>query len=81
MAHSFNVNVSPHFLMELHIHITCAAPNALWVEHIPFLNRFVEEPLRIENGYAYPPETPGHSVAFHPQRSLPHLVETSSFPA
>ena len=80
MAHSFNVNVSPHFLMELHIHTTCAVPNALWVEHIPFLNRFVEEPLRIENGYAYPPETPGHGVAFHPERSRPYFVEASSFP-
>lgn len=80
MAHSFNVNVSPHFLMELHIHTTCAIPNALWVEHIPFLNRFVLEPLRIEDGYAYPPETPGHGLAFDPERSQPHLVETSSFP-
>ena len=80
LAHSFNVNISPHFLMELHIHTTCAVPNALWVEHIPFLNRFIEEPLRIEYGYAYPPEAPGHGVSFHPERSLPHLVETSSFP-
>jgi len=79
MAHSFNVNVSPHFLMELHIHTTCAVPNALWVEHIPFLNRFVVEPLRIEAGYAYPPETPGHGIVFDEEKSRPHLIETDSF--
>ncbi|MDA2924143.1 mandelate racemase/muconate lactonizing enzyme family protein [Acidobacteria bacterium AH-259-L09] len=80
MAHSFNVSVSPHFLMELHIHLACALPNALWVEHIPFLNRFVQEPLSVEEGYAFPPNRPGHGVLFNQQKSEPHLVETNSWP-
>ena len=80
MAHSFNVNVSPHFLMELHIQVTCGVPNALWVEHIPFLSRFVVEPLRIENGYAYPPATPGHGVALDEAKCAPHLIESNTWP-
>ena len=79
LAHSFNVNVSPHFLMELHIQVTCGVPNALWVEHIPFLSRFVADPLRIENGYAYPPATPGHGVVLDETKCAPHLIESSSW--
>jgi L-alanine-DL-glutamate epimerase-like enolase superfamily enzyme len=79
MANSFNVSVSPHFMMEMHIHLSCAVPNALWVEHIPFLNRFVVEPLRVEDGYAYPPQGPGHGVVFDAEKSRPHLVEQTTF--
>ena len=79
MAHGFNVDISPHFQMELHIHLACAAPNALWVEHIPILNRFLAQPLRIENGHAYPPQEPGHGVAFEQEKARPHLVESHTF--
>jgi len=79
LAHSFNVSVSPHFMMELHIHLVCATPNALFLEHIPFLDRFVENPLRIEGGNAYPPEQPGHGVVFDESKVSSHCVEKTSW--
>ena len=39
LAEAFNVKVAPHFLMELHVSLAAAVPNALYVEHIPQLHR------------------------------------------
>ena len=79
MANGFNVVVAPHFLMEFHTQMVCAVPNAIFAEHIPFLNRFVTEPLRVEDGFAYPSQQPGHGVRFDPAKVEPHLIETSSW--
>ena len=38
LAEAFNVAVCPHFLMELHVALCCAVPNARWVEYIPQLD-------------------------------------------
>jgi len=37
-AESLNLAVAPHFLMELHLQLVCACPNARWVEYIPQLD-------------------------------------------
>ena len=34
LAEAFNVKVAPHFLMELHVSLAAAIPNAGYVEHI-----------------------------------------------
>ena len=39
LAETFNVQVCPHFLMEIHLPLVCAVPNATWLEHIPQLDR------------------------------------------
>lgn len=80
LAQAFNVHVSPHFLMELHVHLSCAVPNALWVEHIPFLSRFVKEPLPVRSGFVTPPDRPGHGVEFDEEKCRPYLVEETSWP-
>ena len=79
LAHSFNSSVSPHLMMELHVHLVCAVPNALFVEHVPLLNRFLQHPLRIEEGYAIPSEQPGHGVAFDEKKISPYCLERSSW--
>ena len=38
IAEAFNMPVCPHFLMELHVGLCCAVPNARWVEYIPQLD-------------------------------------------
>ena len=43
LAETFNVPVCPHFLMELHVALCCAVPNARWVEYIPQLELPGEE--------------------------------------
>jgi L-alanine-DL-glutamate epimerase-like enolase superfamily enzyme len=64
LAESFNVVVCPHFLMELHVALCCAVPNARWVEYIPQLDSITERGMRIEQGYALPNQEPGLGIAW-----------------
>lgn len=56
MAECFNVAVCPHFLMELHIGLCAAVPNARWIEYIPQLASITTRGMQIENGHAVPNE-------------------------
>ena len=62
LAETFNTPVCPHFLMELHVGLCCAVPNARWVEYIPQLGRLTKRGMRIENGRAYPSSEPGLGI-------------------
>ncbi len=64
LAETFNVPVCPHFLMELHVSLCAAVPNARWVEYIPQIDSLTLEPMRIENGHAIPSDTPGLGIAW-----------------
>ena len=61
-AEAFNVQVAPHFLMELHVSLACAVPAGMYVEHIPQLDTVTRSRLLIEDGYVRPPETPGLGI-------------------
>ena len=62
LAEAFNVMVCPHFLMELHLPLVCAVPNAKWLEYIPQLDGITHGGLRIENGMAYISHDPGLGI-------------------
>lgn len=62
LAEAFNVKVAPHFLMELHVSLAAAIPNALYVEHIPQLRSLTHSEITIENGLALAPTTPGLGI-------------------
>jgi L-alanine-DL-glutamate epimerase-like enolase superfamily enzyme len=64
LAECFNTPVCPHFLMELHVALCAAVPNARWVEYIPQLDDITSEGMRIEGGYAVPSEAPGLGIAW-----------------
>lgn len=64
MAEAHNVTVCPHFLMELHLSLVCAIPNAKWLEYIPQLDLVTHAGIRIENGAALAPDTPGLGIAW-----------------
>ena len=61
-AEAFNVPLCPHFLMELHVSLVCAVPNAPWLEYIPQLGAITRRGMRTVDGRAYPPETPGLGI-------------------
>ncbi len=65
LAETFNVPVCPHFLMELHVSLCAAIPNARWVEYIPQIDSLTTEPMRIEDGHAIPPDAPGLGIAWN----------------
>jgi L-alanine-DL-glutamate epimerase-like enolase superfamily enzyme len=62
IAESFDLTVSPHFLMELHVSLACAVPNGKYVEYIPQLDELTTSSFQIENGMAVAPMTPGIGV-------------------
>ncbi|MFD8075969.1 mandelate racemase/muconate lactonizing enzyme family protein [Streptomyces sp. NPDC059718] len=61
-AEAFNVQVAPHFLMELHTSLACAVPPGMYVEHIPQLDAITRTPLTVVDGHVVPPETPGLGI-------------------
>src|ERR1700723_2713883 len=64
LAEAHNVAVCPHFLMELHVALCCAAPNSRWLEYIPQLDNLTTEPMRIRDGHAEPSEAPGLGISW-----------------
>ena len=62
LAEAFNVDISPHFLMEAHVSLCCAVPSSGWLEYIPQLTRIVNTEMKIENGYAYPSDDYGLGI-------------------
>ncbi|MEO1989770.1 MAG: mandelate racemase/muconate lactonizing enzyme family protein [Martelella sp.] len=64
MAECFNVAVAPHFLMELHVSLCTAVPNARWVEYIPQLDAITVHGMTIRAGRAVPSDEPGLGIAW-----------------
>ena len=62
MAEAFNVPVCPHFLMELHVSLVCAIPNAPWLEYIPQLDDITHSGMQMVDGYAIPSDEPGIGI-------------------
>ena len=62
LAESFNVQVCPHYLMELHLPLVCAVPNATWLEHIPWLEIITKSRVAFKDGYAIPSNQPGLGI-------------------
>ena len=59
LAESFNVPICPHFLMELHVSLCAAVPNAPWVEWIPQLDDITTSRMSVVDGAAAAPDAPG----------------------
>jgi L-alanine-DL-glutamate epimerase-like enolase superfamily enzyme len=68
--------VAPHFIPEIHVHLACAVPNALNLEYLPIFELLLEEPLRIHDGQAAPPDTPGHGMRFAERALNPYRART-----
>ncbi|GGP20125.1 mandelate racemase/muconate lactonizing enzyme family protein [Silvimonas iriomotensis] len=64
MAACHNLAVCPHFLMELHVSLCSAVPNAAWLEYIPQLDDVTARPIRITDGMATPPDEAGLGIAW-----------------
>ena len=65
LAEAFNVQVCPHFLMELHVSLAAAVPNGRYVEHIPQLRAITDGQLEIVDGHAVAPDHPGLGITWN----------------
>jgi L-alanine-DL-glutamate epimerase-like enolase superfamily enzyme len=65
LAEAHNLPVTSHGVHDLHVHLLAAVPNKSYLEAHGFgLERFIEHPLVIEDGFALAPDRPGHGVTF-----------------
>jgi L-alanine-DL-glutamate epimerase-like enolase superfamily enzyme len=65
LAEANNLPVTSHGVHDLHVHLLAAVPNRSYLEVHGFgLERLIEHPLSIADGFATAPERPGHGVAF-----------------
>jgi len=77
MAEAMNIVVCPHFLMELHVSLTCAVPNSWMLEYIPQLDAITTSRLDIREGSAHPPQTAGLGIDWDMQAIAAQTVAGS----
>jgi L-alanine-DL-glutamate epimerase-like enolase superfamily enzyme len=64
MAEHANIEVSPHFLPGLFVHLAAAAPNITWLEDFPLVEVVLAGlPEMNESGTIEPSTTPGHGLS------------------
>ena len=65
LAECFNLPVTSHGAHDVTVPLLAAVPNRSYLEAHGFgLDRYIAEPLRIEDGVAIAPDRPGHGIAF-----------------
>ncbi|MFC9062134.1 enolase C-terminal domain-like protein, partial [Streptomyces sp. NPDC057074] len=62
LAETFNVEVCPHFLMELHVSLVAAVSNGAYVEYIPQLRAVTRTEMVLRDGHAVAPDEPGIGI-------------------
>ena len=75
MAEIFDLPVVSHLATEVLAHAIAAAPNGIYVEHMPWtFGMFEEEPV-VEDGMIVLPQKPGLGITFDESRLKRHAVE------
>jgi L-alanine-DL-glutamate epimerase-like enolase superfamily enzyme len=65
LAESFNLPVTSHGAHDITVHLLAACPNRSYLEAHGFgLDRYIAQPLQIEDGFALAPDRPGHGIEF-----------------
>ena len=59
LADQANLQLAPHFAMEIHLHLAATYPREPWVEHFEWLNPLFNERLEIRDGRMWVPNRPG----------------------
>ncbi|WP_417248282.1 mandelate racemase/muconate lactonizing enzyme family protein [Celeribacter sp.] len=78
MAEAHNMAICPHFLMELHVSLVCAVPNAPWLEFIPQLDD-VAAPMARDGGMALAPTRAGLGIDWDHDKLASLTTEGSAF--
>jgi L-alanine-DL-glutamate epimerase-like enolase superfamily enzyme len=65
LAEAFNLPVTSHGAHDITVHLLAAAPNRSYLEAHGFgLDRYIAQPLAIQDGYAVAPDRAGHGIEF-----------------
>jgi L-alanine-DL-glutamate epimerase-like enolase superfamily enzyme len=65
LAEAFNLPVTSHGAHDITVHLLAACSNRSYLEAHGFgLDRYIEQPLVLEQGMAIAPARPGHGITF-----------------
>ncbi|MDN3520447.1 L-talarate/galactarate dehydratase [Halomonas ramblicola] len=67
LADQAGLQLAPHFVMEIHLHLCAAYPTQTWVEHFEWLEPLFEERLEIREGHMIVPDRPGLGLTLSEQ--------------
>lgn len=67
LAEHRNVQLAPHFAMEIHLHLAAAYPHEPWVEHFNWLYPLFNERLEISGGRMHLSGRPGLGITLSEQ--------------
>ncbi|WP_199439807.1 L-talarate/galactarate dehydratase [Umezawaea beigongshangensis] len=67
LAEHHNLQIAPHFAMEIHVHLAAAYPIEPWVEHFDWLHPLFEERLEIAGGRMHLSDRPGLGITLSEQ--------------
>ncbi len=67
LAEHANLQLAPHFAMEIHLHLAAAYPHEAWVEHFDWLYPLFNERLEISGGRMQVSDRPGLGVTLTEQ--------------
>ena len=75
LAEAAGLPLSSHLFPEISAHLLAVAPTSHWLEYVDWANPILEEPLKVEDGYASPPDTPGIGISWDEEGIERYLVE------
>ena len=65
LAEAHGLALTSHGAHELHVHLLAASASATYLEWHAFgLAGYMEQPLRVSDGYTTAPDRPGHGIVF-----------------
>jgi L-alanine-DL-glutamate epimerase-like enolase superfamily enzyme len=65
LAEAYNLPVTSHGAHDVTVHLLAACPNRSYLEAHGFgLERYIAQPLQIDDGFAVAPDRPGHGIEF-----------------
>jgi mandelate racemase len=66
--------LSSHLFPEISAHLLAVAPTGHWLEYVDWANPILEEPLKVEDGHARTPDTPGIGISWDEEGVQRYLV-------
>jgi mandelate racemase len=64
LAEAAGIPLSSHLFPEISAHLLAVSPTRHWLEYVDWANPILEEPLKIEGGYASAPDAAGIGISW-----------------
>ena len=65
LAAAHRIEMSSHLFPEVSAHLLAATPTRHWLEWVDWAEAILEQPLRIEDGFAQVPDRPGNGLTWN----------------